>query len=111
MYIILSQTADRDGFQGQVALNITRINGFGEVSFKDVGGNSQKDKEGYVGTYTEVLMKGATVLVADTISDILTRIANKIADKTIEKNKRSQDKPTTQVIISEKLPMFTDVIK
>ena len=93
MYIILSQTPDRDGFQGQVALNTTRINGFREVSFKDVGGNSQKDEEGYVGTYTEVLMKGATVLVADTISDILTRI------KDVKANQ------------PEKLPMFTDIIK
>ena len=93
MYIKLSQTPDRDGFQGQVALNTARINGFREVSFKDIGGNSQKDDAGYVGTYTEVLMKGATVLVADTISDILTRI------KDIKANQ------------PEKLPMFTDVIK
>ena len=93
MYITLSQTPDRDGFQGQVALNTARINGFREVSYKDIGGNSQKDDAGYVGTYTEVLMKGATVLVADTISDILTRI------KDIKANQ------------PEKLPMFTDVIK
>jgi hypothetical protein len=74
MYIILSQTPDRDGFQGQVALNTNRINGFREVSYKDIGGNSQKDDAGYVGTYTEVLMKGATVLVADPIATILTKI-------------------------------------
>jgi len=74
MYITLSQTADRDGFQGQVALNTNRINGFREVSYKDIGGNSEKDNAGYVGTYTEVLMKGSTILVADTISTILTKI-------------------------------------
>ena len=77
MYIILSQTPDKDGFQGQVALNINQINGFKEVSYKDIGGNSQKDKSGYVGTYTEVLMKGtgfSTVLVADPISSILEKI-------------------------------------
>ena len=74
MYIILSQTPDRDGFQGQVALNTARINGFREVSYKDIGGNSQKDDAGYVGTYTEVLMKGATILVADPIATILTKI-------------------------------------
>ena len=74
MYITLSQTPDRDGFQGQVALNTNRINGFRGVSFKDIGGNSQKDEAGYVGTYTEVLMKGATILVADPISIILTKI-------------------------------------
>ena len=74
MYITLSQTPDRDGFQGQVALNTARINGFREVSFKDIGGNSQKDKAGYVGTYTEVLMKGATILVADPIDSILRKI-------------------------------------
>ena len=74
MYVTLSQTPDRDGFQGQVALNTNRINGFREVSFKDIGGNSQKDEAGYVGTYTEVLMKGATILVADPISIILTKI-------------------------------------
>ena len=74
MYITLSQTPDRDGFQGQVALNTNRINGFREVSYKDIGGNSEKDNAGYVGTYTEVLMKGATILVADPISIILTKI-------------------------------------
>ena len=77
MYIILSQTPDKDGFQGQVALNINQINGFREISYKDMGGNSQKDNNGYVGTYTEVLMKGtgfSTVLVADPISNILEKI-------------------------------------
>ena len=74
MYITLLQTPDRDGFQGQVALNMNQINGFREVSFKDIGGNSQKDEAGYVGTYTEVLMKGDTILVADPISIILTKI-------------------------------------
>jgi len=76
MYIILSQTPDRDGFQGQVALNTNRINGFREVSYKDIGGNSQKDDAGYVGTYTEVLMKGATILVADPIATILKKITD-----------------------------------
>jgi hypothetical protein len=80
MYIILSQTPDKDGFQGQVALNTNRINGFREVSYKDIGGNSQKDKLGYVGTYTEVLLgdvpvrSAQVVLVADPISSILRKI-------------------------------------
>ena len=80
MYIILSQTPDKDGFQGQVALNTNRINGFREVSYKDIGGNSQKDKSGYVGTYTEVLLgdvpvrSAQVVLVADPISSILRKI-------------------------------------
>jgi hypothetical protein len=82
MYITLSQTADRDGFQGQVALNTARINGFREVSYKDIGGNSQKDDAGYVGTYTEVLMKGATILVADPISQILEKIRDIKAKQT-----------------------------
>ena len=76
MYIILSQKPDRDGFQGQVALNTARINGFREVSYKDIGGNSQKDDAGYAGTYTEVLMKGASILVVETISTILTKVRN-----------------------------------
>ena len=74
MYIILSQTSDRDGFQGQVALNTTRINGFREVSFKDIGGNSQKDKAGYVGTYTEVLMRGCNVVVTEPMGSLLRMI-------------------------------------
>jgi len=75
MYITLLQTPDRDGFQGQVALNISQINGFREVSFKDIGGNSEKDKAGYVGTYTEVLLSPSqVVLVADPISQILKKI-------------------------------------
>ena len=78
MYITLSQTPDRDGFQGQVALNMNQINGFREVSFKDIGGNSQKDKAGYVGTYTEVLLgfsrSAQVVLVSDPISSILGKI-------------------------------------
>ena len=82
MYITLLQTPDRDGFQGQVALNTARINGFREVSFKDIGGNSQKDDAGYVGTYTEVLMKGATILVADPISAILEKIRDAKVNQT-----------------------------
>ena len=74
MYITLSQTPDRDGFQGRVALNTERINGFREIAFKDIGGNSEKDAEGYVGTYTEVLMKGATVSVSNTLSEILEKV-------------------------------------
>lgn len=74
MYITLSQTPDRDGFQGRVALNTERINGFKEIAFKDIGGNSEKDSEGYVGTYTEVLMKGATVSVSNTLSEILEKV-------------------------------------
>ena len=82
MYVTLSQTPDRDGFQGQVALNTNRINGFREVSYKDIGGNSEKDKAGYVGTYTEVLMKGATILVSDPISQILEKIRDIKAKQT-----------------------------
>ena len=82
MYITLSQTPDRDGFQGQVALNTGIINGFREVSYKDIGGNSQKDDAGYVGTYTEVLMKGATISVADPISTILEKIRDAKVNQT-----------------------------
>ena len=78
MYITLSQTPDRDGFQGQVALNMNQINGFREISYKDIGGNSQKDNNGYVGTYTEGLLGFARsaqgVLVSDPISSILGKI-------------------------------------
>ena len=78
MYITLSQTPDKDGFQGQVALNTNQINGFREISYKDIGGNSQKDSNGYVGTYTEVLMNHSrsaqVVLVTDPISSILEKI-------------------------------------
>ena len=81
MYVTLSQTPDRDGFQGQVALNTNRINGFREVSYKDIGGNSEKDNAGYVGTYTEVLMKGATILVADPIPQILEKIRDTKANQ------------------------------
>ena len=82
MYITLSQTADRDGFQGQVALNMNQINGFREVSYKDIGGNSQKDDAGYVGTYTEVLMKGTTILVSDPIPTILEKIRDAKVNQT-----------------------------
>ena len=86
MYIILSQTPDKDGFQGQVALNINQINGFREISYKDMGGNSQKDNNGYVGTYTEVLMNHSrsaqVVLVADTIPQILEKIRDAKVNQT-----------------------------
>jgi len=86
MYITLSQTPDRAGFQGQVALNTARINGFREVSFKDIGGNSQKDDAGYVGTYTEVLLNhtrsAQVVLVADTIPQILEKIRDAEVNQT-----------------------------
>jgi hypothetical protein len=71
MYITLSLTPDRDGFQGQIALNTEKINGFKEVAYKDIGGNSQKDKAGYVGTYTEVLMGDCAVRVTEPVQAIL----------------------------------------
>ena len=74
MYITLSLTPDKDGFQGQVALNVNRINGFRENFYHDIGGNVEKDLAGYPQTYTEVLMKGATVSVTDTIPSILEKI-------------------------------------
>ena len=74
MYITLSLTPDRNGYQGQVALNTERINGFKENCYHDIGGNVEKDLAGYPQTYTEVLMKGATVSVTDTIPSILEKI-------------------------------------
>ena len=74
MYITLSLTPDRNGYQGQVALNTERINGFKENCYHDMGGNVEKDLAGYPQTYTEVLMKGATVSVTDTIPSILEKI-------------------------------------
>ena len=74
MYITLSLTPDRNGYQGQVALNTERINGFRENCYHDMGGNVEKDLAGYPQTYTEVMMKGATVSVAEPISTILDKI-------------------------------------
>jgi hypothetical protein len=74
MYITLSLTPDRNGFQGQVALNSNRINGFREVSYKDLAGNAEKDLAGYPETYTEVLMKGCSLSVVEPISTILEKI-------------------------------------
>jgi len=74
MYITLSLTPDKDGFQGQVALNANRINGFREICYKDIGGNTEKDLAGYPETYTEVLMKGCSLTVAEPIPAILEKI-------------------------------------
>jgi len=74
MYITLSLTPDKDGFQGQVALNANRINGFREICYKDIGGNAEKDLAGYPETYTEVLMKGCSLTVAEPIPAILEKI-------------------------------------
>ena len=74
MYVILSLTPDRNGHQGQVALNTDRINGFRENCYHDIGGNVEKDGAGYPQTYTEVLMKGATVSVTEPIKTILEKI-------------------------------------
>ena len=61
MYITLSLTTDR-------------INGFRENCYHDIGGNVEKDGAGYPQTYTEVLMKGATVSVTEPIQTILNKI-------------------------------------
>ena len=74
MYITLSLTPDRNGYQGQVALNTERINGFRENCYHNIGGNVEKDLAGYPQTYTEVMMKGATVSVTEPISTILDKI-------------------------------------
>ena len=74
MYITLSLTPDKNGYQGQVALNTERINGFRENCYHDIGGNVEKDLAGYPQTYTEVMMKGATVSVTEPINTILEKI-------------------------------------
>lgn len=74
MYITLSLTPDRNGYQGQVALNTDRINGFKENCYHDMGGNVEKDLAGYPQTYTEVMMKGTTVSVTEPINTILEKI-------------------------------------
>ena len=74
MYITLSLTPDRNGYQGQVALNTERINGFRENCYHDIGGNVEKDLAGYPQTYTEVMMKAATVSVTEPINIILQKI-------------------------------------
>jgi|TARA_B100000959_G_scaffold239320_1_gene259867 hypothetical protein len=82
MYITLSLTPDRDGFQGTIALNTEKIIGFKEAAYKDIGGNSQKDKAGYVGTYTEVLMEGlkfpCSINVSDPVQSILRNYGNNL---------------------------------
>ena len=76
MYITLSLTPDRNGHQGQVALNTDRINGFRENFYHDIGGNVEKDLAGYPETYTEVLMMGCSVSVTEPIPTILDKIRN-----------------------------------
>ena len=51
-----------------------RINGFRANCYHHIGGNVEKDLAGYPQTYTEVMMKGATVSVTETISTILDKI-------------------------------------
>jgi hypothetical protein len=74
MYITLTLTPDKNGFQGQVALNVNRINGFRDIAYTDIGGNTEKDLAGYPETYTEVLMKGCSMAVAEPIPTILEKI-------------------------------------
>jgi len=74
MYITLTLTPDKNGFQGQVALNVNRINGFRDIAYNDIGGNTEKDLAGYPETYTEVLMKGCSLTVAEPIPAILEKI-------------------------------------
>jgi len=76
MYITLSLTPDKNGHQGQVALNTERINGFRENFYHDMGGNIEKDLAGYPQTYTEVLMKGCSISVTEPIPSILEKIRN-----------------------------------
>ena len=55
MYVVLSLTPDRNGHQGQVALNTDRINGFRENCYHDIGGNVEKDAAGSV-SYTHLTL-------------------------------------------------------
>jgi len=76
MYITLTLTPNKDGFQGQVALNTNRINGFRDIAYTDIAGNTEKDLAGYPETYTEVLMKGCSIGVTEPIITILEKIRN-----------------------------------
>jgi len=55
-------------------LNVNRINGFRDIAYNDIGGNTEKDLAGYPETYTEVLMKGCSLAVAEPIPAILEKI-------------------------------------
>ena len=69
MYIRLTG-ADPKGNTQAVLVNCDRVLGFRQRYHNDIGGNPVKDKGGYPKTFTEVITRGQSFYVTETVDDI-----------------------------------------
>ena len=75
MFITLQQSADRNGYQGLVTINLIKVLQFKEVAITALDGSCETDDHGPV-TYVDVIFRGHHVSVSETMSSILEKIKN-----------------------------------
>lgn len=70
MYIKLTALPDKSGEYSNVLVNTNRVIGMKEGITKDFFEKVKKDELGYPETYTEVITRGASFFVTQTIDEI-----------------------------------------
>ena len=75
MFITLQQSADRNGYQGLVTINLIKVLQFKEVAITALDGSCETDDHGPV-TYVDVIFRGHHISVSETMDSILEKIKN-----------------------------------
>jgi len=88
-YIKLTGLTDRNGQQCRVMVNTERVLGIEERYGQKFGGGVQKDKEGYPKIYSEVITKGKSFFVLESVEEIYDKIygydvAKRISNSSLE---------------------------
>ena len=73
-YIKLTGLTDNNGQQCQVMVNTEKVLGIEERYGQKFGGGVQKDKEGYPKVYSEVITRGKSFFVLESIEEIYDKI-------------------------------------
>jgi hypothetical protein len=73
-YIKLTGLTDNNGQQCQVMVNTEKVLGIEERYGQKFGGGVQKDKDGYPKIYSEVITKGKSFFVLESIGEIYDMI-------------------------------------
>ena len=73
-YIKLTGLTDKNGQQCRVMVNTERMLGIEERYGQKFGGGVQKDKQGYPKVYSEVITKGKSFFVLESVEEIYDKI-------------------------------------
>ena len=80
MYIKLTALPDKRGEYSCILVNTDKVIGMKEGITKEIFDKIKKDEHGYPETYTEVVTRGASFYVTQTLDEILKLIKESIFD-------------------------------